>query len=170
LVDRAVERRPVAPSQAKRSIGDVAMRIAVWLILLAIPAALVGGGAWLLYQRGVGTRVEATVLSCDSSGHFRRFGSTFRTECVAEWTIDGETVVGNFEGGNGASDVGETVSATVRGDTAYSRSLVLPIVLIVLGLPFLIPVIVAIRGRIRKGDAPEAAEASEDEGHARASR
>jgi len=39
---------------------------------------------------------------------------------------------------HGASDVGKTVAATVRSDTAYSRSLVLPIVLIGLGLPFLL--------------------------------
>ncbi len=152
LVDRAISRRPPTatsepepPPVAARPVRRVASAIAVWALLLAIPAALVGGGCWLLYQRGFGTRVEATVLTCDSSGHARRFGSTFRTDCVAEWTIDGRTVVGNFQGGNGQSDVGKTVDATVRGDTAYSRSIGLPLLLIGLGLPFLLLPGLAIR-------------------------
>ena len=145
LVDRAISRRPATATDqrepadgAKGSVRRVASSIAIWALLLSIPAALIGGGGWLLYQRGFGTRVDATVLTCDSSGHVRRFGSTFRTDCVAEWTIDGRKVIGNFEGGNGESDVGKTVDATVHGDTAYSRSLGLPLLLIGLGLPFLL--------------------------------
>lgn len=156
LVDRAISRRPTtatgegAPSPvAARSLRRAAASVAIWAVLLAIPGALVGGGGWLLYQRAVGTRVEATVLDCESSGHFRRYGSTFRTECIAEWTIDGRTVIGNFQGGNGESDVGKTVSATVRGDTAYSRSLVLPLLLIGLGLPFLLIPAFAIKHRLK---------------------
>jgi hypothetical protein len=155
LVDRAVSRRPTpatgereSTAVATRSVGRFASSVAVWALLLAIPAALVGGGGWLLYQRGFGTRVGATVLTCDSSGHVRRFGSTFRTDCVAQWTIDGRTVIGNFEGGNGESDVGNTVDATVHGDTAYSRSLGLPLLLIGLGLPFLLVPAFAIKRRV----------------------
>ena len=58
-------------------------------------------------------------------------------------------MVGNFDGGGGLSDVGATLDATVRGDTAYSRSLVLPIVLIALGLP--IPVVLLLVNRRRRG-------------------
>jgi hypothetical protein len=154
LVDRATSRRVAlprptdAPSVSPRSVRSVATTVAVWALLLAIPIALVGGGGWLLYQRAYGTRVTATVLSCDSSGNFRRYGTTFRTDCVAQWTIDGRVVVGGFDGGNGASDVGKQVDATVRGDTAYSRSLALPILLIVLGLPFLVIPFFAIKRRI----------------------
>jgi hypothetical protein len=57
-------------------------------------------------------------------------------------------VVGNFDGGDGAFDVGRTVDATVRGDTAYSRSLGLPIVLIALGLP--IPIVLLLARRRRR--------------------
>ena len=157
LVQRATTRRPVSNPATRtpdpgadrpRRLRGAAGTVAVWVILLAIPAATVGGGAWLLYQRTVGTRVEATVLTCDSSGHFRRFGSTFRTECVAEWTIDGRTVVGNFTAGNGESDVGKTLDATVRGDTAYSRSLGLPVLLIALGSPFVVFLGLAIKRRV----------------------
>lgn len=57
--------------------------------------------------------------------------------------------MGNYEVGNGQGDVGKTVEVTVRGDTAYSRSLGLPIILLVLGLPFLVLLVFAIRGAIR---------------------
>ena len=160
LVDRAISRRPAAASERESPAATVGpgrrivSGVLVWAALLAIPAALVGGGGWLLYQRGFGTHSQATVLSCDSSGNVRRFGSTFRTDCVAEWTIDGQTVIGNFEGGNGEADVGKTVDVTVRGDTAYSRALVLPLLLIALGLPFLLVPGFAIRRWLRTRRAP----------------
>jgi hypothetical protein len=144
LVDRAADRRPAT---ARRTAAKVIVDIAVWAIVLSIPTATLGGGAFLLYQRAVGTHVEATVLECDASGAVIRGASTYRTECIAEWTIDGRTVVGPFTGGNGESDVGTTVSATVRGDTAYSRSLGLPILLLALGLPFVALPFLAIRSR-----------------------
>lgn len=132
---------------SQRSVGHVVGTVVVWAIVLAIPLALLGGGGFLLYQRAVGTRVEATVLECDTSGAIIRGGSTYRTDCIAEWTIDGSTVIGAFTGGNGESDVGKTVDATVRGDTAYSRSLALPLILLALGLPFLAIPYLAIRSK-----------------------
>lgn len=121
--------------------------VLVWLVLLSIPAATVGGGGWLLYQRAVGTKVEATVLACETSGNWARYSPTIREDCAARWTIAGREVTGNFVGGNGESDVGKTLTATVRGDTAYSRSLVLPILLILLGLPVLVPLLLGLRRR-----------------------
>lgn len=156
LVNRAVTRRPpatpaAAVTPAARKGGGVLSTILVWLVLLAIPAALVGGGGWLLYQRAYGTSVHATVLECDSSGTIVSGASTYRTDCIAQWTIDGRVEIGAFNGGNGTSDVGKTIDATVRNGGAYSRSLALPIVLIVLGLPFLILPVNAIRRRVRQG-------------------
>jgi hypothetical protein len=168
LVDRAAARRPASrPCEGastdsaasrprrgvKRAIGDLLALVAV----LAIPAATFGGGAYLLYERAVGTRVEATVIGCDVTGGVFRRASNYREDCVAAWTIEGETVVGGLSGGSGGWEPGETVDATVRGDTAYSRSLGLPILLIALGLPFLaIPVLAARakrRGRRRGSGA-----------------
>ena len=168
LVERAIARRPdlspagtaavpaldpPADRTTRRSRRSRLADVAVWVVLMAIPAALVGGGAWLLFQRAYGTRVEATVLECDTSGNFRRYGPDIRQDCIAEWTVDGRTVIGGFAGGDGFSDVGRTFDATVRGDTAYSRSLGLPILLMLLGLPFLLLPISAIRGRRRRGAA-----------------
>jgi hypothetical protein len=46
-----------------------------------------------------------------------------------------------YVAGNGESDVGKTLDATVRDGTVYSRSVVLPAILIGLGAPFLVPVV-----------------------------
>ena len=166
LVERAVARRPVAVARAPdrepaardhrragRAWRSTAAGVVVWTVVMAIPVAFVGGGGWLLYQRGYGTRVEATVLECETSGGFRRYGPNIRQECVARWTVDGRVVIGGFAGGDGFSDVGRTFDATVRGDTAYSRSLGLPVLLIALGLPFLVLPVAAIRGRRRPTSA-----------------
>lgn len=163
LVDRAADRRPVSPPVetafdgngpsaatrprrgAKKVVGDVV----VFAVVLAIPVATIGGGTFLLYQRAVGTRVEATVIECDLSGGRAGGVSTYREDCIAEWTIDGEKVVGGLSGGSGGWEPGETVDATVRGDTAYSRSLGLPVLLIALGLPFLAVLVLAGRAKRR---------------------
>ena len=166
LVDRAVDRRPARSSppasgtegavspRTRRSFGRiVGGGVAVWAFVMAIPVGLVGGGAFLLYQRAAGTRVEATVLECGSSGAIVRGASTYRSECIARWTADGRVVIGPFTGGDGFDDVGRTLDATVRGGTAYSRSIGLPVLLIALGLPFLAFPVFAVRDRRRKAVA-----------------
>ena len=108
-----------------------------------------------------GTRVDGIV-----SGRIRRDGANAAQEMVRlvrasqfgahlQCVMLQGIAVGGFNGGNGASDVGRTVDATVRGDTAYSRSLGLPILLIVLGAPFLALPWLAWRAR-RRGRAPDA--------------
>lgn len=142
---------------AGAKVKSVLMSVLVWVVVLLIPVAMVGGGGWMLYERAVGTRVEAKVLACEWSGNWAKYAPTMRESCVAEWVVDGETVVGPIEGGNGGWDVGKVVDATVRGDTAYSRSLVLPIVLILLGLPFLAAIVVGRLKPPKKEDRPEGA-------------
>ena len=142
----------VQPAPAKPSSWVVT--VLVWVVVLAIPVALIGGGVFLLYQRAWGTRVEATVLECGLSGGINSGASTYRQDCTASWTIDGHEVIGGFSGGNGESDVGKTVDATVRGDTAYSRSLVLPVILILLGLPFVVLLALARRAKGPQPGAP----------------
>lgn len=143
IAERALARRP-APAPRRSSLLTSVLG---WALILLIPVMTIGGGGWLLYQRAAGTPVRATVLACETSGNWSRYAPTIREECVARWTLDGETVVGGFNAGNGSPDVGKTVGATVRGDTAYSRSLVLPVILIGLGLPFLVPVVLGLRRR-----------------------
>lgn len=150
LVERALQRRPPLPSATTPRPGGPLIGLLVWTIVLAIPAALIGGGGFLLVQRGQGTRVEAKVLKCRTSGAILHGASTYRTACIAQWQIGGRLVIGGFTGGIGESDVGRSVDATVRGDTAYSRSLVLPVLLIAMGLPFLALPVLAIRTKVRR--------------------
>jgi len=152
IVERAVARRPTSTPPKSSLVTS----ILVWLVLGGIVAGTLVAGSWLLYQRAVGTPVQATVLACETSGNWSRYAPTVREDCVAEWTLDGATVVGGFNAGSGSPDVGKTVDATVRGDTAYSRSLVLPVVLIALGLPFLLILVAPLVRRMR-GREPAAA-------------
>jgi hypothetical protein len=151
VVERATSRRPAAPRPAS---GNPLVTVLIWVLLMAIPAAVIGGGGFLLYQRAYGTRVEATVLECNlgRTGIPSRYGGGIREDCVASWTVDGELVIGGYNGGS-SSDVGKTVTATVRGDTAYSRSLTLPLLLVALGLPFLALPVASFRHRRRRRDA-----------------
>jgi hypothetical protein len=148
LVERATSRRPASP---RRAPTNLLVTVLIWLVVMAIPAALIGGGGFLLYQRAYGTRVEATVLECNRglTGMPARYGGGIREDCVARWTIDGAVVVGGYNGGS-PSDVGTTVAATVRGHTAYSRSLALPLLLVALGLPFLALPVASFRWRRRR--------------------
>ena len=111
------------------------MKIAVNIlvaVILVMPLVLVGSGAWLLAQRQFGERVEAEVIGCDFDINYKR--ST--QHCTARWTEDGVERIGPIQG-SGDDEVGETVTATLRGDELYSRSLTLPLILLGLGLPLL---------------------------------
>jgi len=111
------------------------MRIIVNVILTAfmvVPFVLTGAGGWLLWQRQTGETVEAEVLTCDFDIRYK----TSSQHCTARWTEDGVERIGPIQG-SGDDEVGETVTATLRGDELYSRSLTLPLILLGLGLPLL---------------------------------
>ncbi|MDZ5622005.1 hypothetical protein SFC88_14250 [Nocardioides sp. HM23] len=112
------------------------MRIVVDVLLTAfmvVPFVLVGAGGWLLWQRQTGETVEAEVITCDFDIRYK----TSSQHCTARWTEDGVERIGPIQG-SGDQEVGETVTATLRGDELYSRSLTLPLILLGLGLPLLI--------------------------------
>jgi hypothetical protein len=112
------------------------MRIVVNVVLtvfMVVPFILVGAGGWLLWQRQTGEAVQAEVLTCDFDIRYK----TSSQHCTARWTEDGVEKIGPIQG-SGDHEVGETVSATLRGDELYSRSLTLPLVLLGLGLPLLV--------------------------------
>ena len=141
------ESRGQSPPTKRRGIGGA---VFVLVVMLALTAGVLGGGIFLLVQREVGTRTQAHVTSCDVSG-----SSKYRkVHCVGSWTVGGSlldgghVVVGTVDGVD-TGDIGKTVDVTVRGDTAYSRSLILPIVLTVLGLLPLAGLVAVIRGLFR---------------------
>lgn len=115
------------------------------LVVLLIPLVLVGSGGWLLYQRQFGEKVEAKVLGCDLDIGYKRSTQT----CTATWTQDGVEHTGAIEG-SGDQEVGDTITATVRGDKLYSRSLALPLILLGLGLPLCFFPFAWVRSKLRR--------------------
>jgi hypothetical protein len=114
---------------------SMTMRIVVNVVLTAfmiVPFVLVGAGGWLLWQRQTGETVEAEVLTCDFDIRYK----TSSQHCTARWTEDGVEKIGPIQG-SGDQEVGKTVTATLRDDELYSRSLTLPLVLLGLGLPLM---------------------------------
>jgi len=102
-------------------------------VIMVVPFVLVGAGGWLLWQRQVGEKVEAEVITCEFDIDYK----TSSQHCIARWTEDGVEKTGPIQG-SGDHEVGEKVTATVRGDELYSRSLALPLILLGLGLPLLV--------------------------------
>jgi hypothetical protein len=127
------------------------VNVFVFISVMAVPVILIGPGLWLLGQRAIGTPVQAKVLACQE----HMVSRSYAEYCQAQWTIDGQVVEGDIEG-SGSDDVGHTISATVRGDTAYSRSLALPLLLIGLGLPFLVLSIRYVRTAVKRTKARRA--------------
>jgi hypothetical protein len=115
-------------------------RLVFVLVTSAIVAiCMIWAGGWLLVQRQTGTRVQATVTQCRTHGS----GQYRRVHCDGTWIIGGTSlldpgssiVVGTVDGAD-TTDVGKTIDATLSSDgqTAYSRDLLLPMILIVTGL------------------------------------
>ena len=126
------------------------MRIVVNIIVtvfMVVPFVLVGAGGWLLWQRQTGETVEAEVLTCDFDIKYK----TSSQHCTARWTEDGVEKIGPIQG-SGDQEVGETVTATLRGHELYSRSLTLPLILLGLGLPLLLFPFLWIKRLVAKSD------------------
>ena len=108
----------------------------IFLVFVLTAVAVLGGGIFLIVQRQTGTRAQATVAEC----HVVTGGSTHATEeCSGSWVVGGSllagghVVVGDIQGAE-SRDIGKTLDVTVRGGTAYTRGLGLPIGLTVGGL------------------------------------
>jgi hypothetical protein len=99
-------------------------------IFLVAGLALLVGGCIRLVQEQTDTRTVATVTDCSSIGAGSHGGPSL--ECLATWTAAGRPVTGTITG-VGKNDVGKKVKVTVNGHSAFTLSLVLPLVLIGLG-------------------------------------
>jgi hypothetical protein len=135
LYDRlpAAERPPVARPPA----GPPPARAGVFIVIAAvlIAATMIGSGVFLLVQRQTGARAVATVGDCRVSGA----GRYRKVHCTGTWIVGGpligggHVVFGTIDGVD-TDAVGKTIDVTLRGDTAYSRGLALPLLLIALGV------------------------------------
>jgi hypothetical protein len=119
-----ISRRP--PSKGAMAVLSV--------VAVIIAAVMIGSGIFLLVQRQTGPRASATVGDCVSSG-----GGRWPTvHCTGSWVVGGSllegghVVVGTIDGAD-TGDVGKTLDVTLRGDTAYTRGLALPLLLIGIG-------------------------------------
>jgi hypothetical protein len=105
----------------------------VFFVLTAV--GVLGGGIFLIVQRQTGTRVQATVTEC----HVVSTGVHATDECSGTWVVggsllgNGHVVIGDVQGAE-RRDIGKTLDVTVRGGTAYTRGLGLPIGLTAGGL------------------------------------
>jgi hypothetical protein len=107
--------------------------VLIFFVLTAV--GLMAGGIFLIIQRQTGTRARATVTEC----HVVSNGTHASDECSGTWIVggsllgSGHVVIGDVQGAE-SRDVGKTLDVTVRGDTAYTRGLGLPIGLTAGGL------------------------------------
>lgn len=135
LYDRlpATEKAPVPRPAAARPPAQAGVPVVIAAVLIA--ATMIGSGMFLLAQRQTGIRALATVGDCETSG-----GGRYRSvHCKGTWVVGGSliggghVVFGTIDGVD-TDSVGKTIDVTLRGGTAYSRGLGLPLVLTGLGL------------------------------------
>jgi hypothetical protein len=109
--------------------------VVLLIVTVVVAAVMIGSGIFLLVQRQTGPRASATVADCVRSGG----GRWASVHCTGSWVVGGSlldgghVVVGTIDGAD-TGDVGKTLDVTLRGDTAYTRGLTLPLLLIGIGL------------------------------------
>jgi hypothetical protein len=107
----------------------------IFVVFVLTAVGLLAGGIFLIVQRQTGTRATATVTEC----HLVSAGVHATDECTGTWVVGGSllagghVVLGDIQGAE-RRDIGKTLNVTVRGDTAYTRGLGLPIGLTIGGL------------------------------------
>ncbi len=111
------------------------LAIAVAAVVLVSGLGMLTGGVFELTVLQRGTPAKATVYECREVG-----GRYTAYSCLGTWVSGGPLVGGNGRVVTGTvdgatpSDVGKTVDVRLWGDRAYTTSLRVPIVLLVLGL------------------------------------
>jgi hypothetical protein len=110
----------------------------LWLLLLGLVflggLGMLGGGVFLVVVQATGTPARARITDCHKSG------GRYRSDvCTGTWVtggslLDGGRVVLGTVDGADSGDIGRTLDVRLSGDRAYTKSLRVPIVLIVLGL------------------------------------
>jgi hypothetical protein len=109
------------------------------VVLVAVMSiGFLGGGVFMLIVQRTGERTTATVTDCVH----RRVGKSSVTDyCTGTWVkggslLDGgHVVIGTIDGAS-RSDVGKKIDVRLSGGRAYTTSLRLPVILLVIGLLF----------------------------------
>jgi hypothetical protein len=107
----------------------------IFIVFLLTAVGVMAGGIFLVVQRQTGVRAKATVTEC----HLVNNGVHSAEDCSGTWIVGGSllagghVVIGDVDGAE-RRDIGKTLDVTVRGGTAYTRGLGLPIGLTAGGL------------------------------------
>ncbi|MGE5183944.1 MAG: hypothetical protein ACM31C_17860 [Acidobacteriota bacterium] len=115
---RAVTRRSLRPALIIFHVGGVGF------------GALAGYGAYLLHQRDTGPHVAVTVTRCELVDPGPQSDTGPHDYCYGHWTYEGRSYVDKYVQGAGLDDEGHVLDATLHGDTAYSRDLETPLILL----------------------------------------
>jgi hypothetical protein len=108
--------------------------IVVFAVVFLGGLGMLGGGIFLIVVRATGEQATARVIECHTSG------GRYRSDvCQGTWVAGGSllagghVVTGTVDGAD-SGDVGKTLEVRLSGDRAYTTSLRVPIILIVIGL------------------------------------
>lgn len=113
--------------------ANVLGRLLLGLVFLG-GLGMLGGGVFLVVVQVTGEPAQARITDCHKSG------GRYRSDvCDGTWVAGGSllaggrVVLGTVDGAD-PGDIGRTIDVRLSGDRAYTTSLRVPIVLIVLGL------------------------------------
>jgi hypothetical protein len=146
--------RPRARSAEQTRRGLLISR-AIFVVTALVGLGLIAGGVASIIHKESGAKAQAKIASCQQV--FSTHATTY--DCYGTW-IEG----GSLVGGNGhvvyglvddaePSDIGKTLSVRVSGDHAYTESLRVPIILLVLGALMAIGSVVLVIAVGRQGRA-----------------
>jgi hypothetical protein len=107
---------------------------AIFLVVALVGLGMIAGGITSIIHKESGAKAKATIASC------QQLITTHTTyQCYGTWVEGGSLVGGNGHVVYGLvddaepSDIGRTLNVRVSGDHAYTPSLRVPIILLVLG-------------------------------------
>jgi hypothetical protein len=107
----------------------------VFLVIALAGLGMIAGGVVSIHHKESGAEAKATIASCQQV--FSAHATTY--DCYGTWVEGGSLVGGNGHVIYGLvddaepSDIGKTLNVRVSGDHAYTPSLRVPIILLVLG-------------------------------------
>jgi hypothetical protein len=107
----------------------------IFLIVALVGLGMIAGGILSIVHKESGVKSRATVSGCHAIG-----GKNTTFQCDGSWVEGGSLVGGHGHVVLGSiddaspSDIGKTINVRVSGDQAYTPSLRVPIILLVLGV------------------------------------
>jgi len=103
--------------------------LVVFHIGLLASASLAAYGGYLLHQRNTGPHVAVTVTRCELVDPGPSSAGP-HDYCYGTWSYQGRSYDGGYVQGAGFEDEGHLIDATLHGETAYSRDLQTPLILL----------------------------------------